>query len=403
MRNIKNVLTAVQSLLLVLALVLAVGCSDKKKEKATAFKPIQVVDFDESLGKGSGEYSFIFANPDDTQRYNILKGLYEKNSLRTAPETSPCKIPKIIHQIWVGPKVPPSYFVTFQEKWKVLHPDWEYHLWTDSELEDLNLEFADLIEASPNYAEKSDIIRSELLDRFGGVYLDVDMDPFHSLEELHKKYDFYCGIEHPHKIATTSNRLWLGISIIAAAPHHPVIKRWKELIRSRWDEVNKTYNSAIERVINHTYFPFSMAFFEKYHEGNLTNICLPTTYFYPLAPNHAAKRRSSVRAFREMIYDVLEDLHLKRPRPFSRVSPETIAVHYWGNSWLPSQQEQLKDLQHQLDLLRKETFRMQARLRQLESQNSKATNTANVSDAQNKAAERVLDQKMQDLLTKQAA
>lgn len=364
----KRILKATLCLVIVVACSLTVACSSKKKEKTNGFtKPIMVVDFDESLGKGCGEYTYIFANPDDVQRYEILKGLYETNSLNTVQEAVTPKIPKIIHQIWVGPKTPPAYFVTFQEKWKSLHPDWEYHLWTDSELEDLNLDLKDLIDASPNYAEKSDIIRSELLDRFGGVYLDVDMDPFQSLDELHKKYDFYCGIENPHKIATTSNRLWLGISIIASAPNHPVIKRWKELIRSRWNEVNNNYNSAIERVINHTYFPFSMAFFEKYNEGNLTNIALPTTYFYPLAADHAAKRRASIRAFREMFYDVLIDLKLKRPRPFSRIAPETIAVHYWGNSWLPSQQEQLKDLQHQLDLLRKEAYRMQSRIRQLEA------------------------------------
>ncbi len=354
-------------MLLIVGLSFVISCSSKKKEKNSANLPITVVDFDESLGKGCSEYSYIFTNPDDVKRYDILKALYEKNSLNTVPEASTPKIPKILHQIWVGPKTPPSYFVTFQEKWKSLHPDWEYHLWTDSELEDLNLELKDLIDASPNYAEKSDIIRSELLDRFGGVYLDVDMDPFHSLDELHKKYDFYCGIEYPHKIATTNNRLWLGISIMASAPNHPIIKRWKELIRSRWEEVNKNYNSAIERVINHTYFPFTMAFFDAYDVGNCTNMALPTTYFYPLAADNAAKRRATVRAFREMFYDLLIDLHLKKPRPFSRIAPETIAVHYWGNSWLPSQQEQLKDLQHQLDLLRKETFRMQSRLRQIET------------------------------------
>jgi len=372
----KRLFTLIVPLLFLLGL--CVGCSSKPKESVDANSPIMIVDFDESMGKGTSEYSFIFSNPDDVERYNILKGLWEKNSLETAPVATPPKIPKIIHQIWVGPKVPPSYFVTFQQKWKTLHPDWEYHLWTDSELEDLNLELQDLIEASPNFAEKSDIIRSELLDRFGGVYLDVDMDPFHSLDELHKKYDFYCGIENPHKIATTNNRLWLGISIIAAAPRHPVIKRWKELIRSRWDEVNKTYNSAIERVINHTYFPFSMAFFEKYQEGNLTNIALPTTYFYPLEPAQASKRRSQVRQFREKIYDILEDWNLRKPRPFSRIAPETIAVHYWGNSWLPSQAEQLKDLQHQLDLLRKESYRMQARLRQLELQSNKSAARAEI-------------------------
>lgn len=361
-----------------------------------AFQPITQVDFDDSMGKGSGEFSIMFANPEDAKRYTILKGLYNTQPLAAIPdESAPAKIPKILHQIWVGPKTPPPFFVVFQEKWKALHPDWEYHLWTDSELEDLNLDLKDLIEQSPNYAEKSDIIRSELLERFGGVYLDVDMDPFHCLEELNQKYDFYCGIENPHKIATTNSRLWLGISIIAAAPHHPVIKRWKELIRSRWDEVNKTYSSPIERVINHTYFPFSMAFFEKYQEGNLSNIALPTTYFYPLAPDFASKRRSSFRAFREKVYDFLEDLHLKRPRHFSRIRPESLAVHYWGNSWLPSQPDQLKDLQHQLDLLRKETFRLQARLRQLEAQHAAKSTTAQA-EALPQAAETTAEEKPEE-------
>ncbi len=229
----RRIFQALLCVLLLLGLGVSVACSSKKKEKANAPKPIMVVDFDESLGKGCNEYSYIFANLDDVKRYDTLKALYETNSLLKVPESTTAKIPKILHQIWVGPKTPPSYFVTFQEKWKNLHPGWEYHLWTESELEDLNLELKDLIDASPNYAEKSDIIRSELLDRFGGVYLDVDMDPFQSLDELHNKYDFYCGIENPHKIATTNNRLWLGISIMASAPNHPVIKRWKELIRAR--------------------------------------------------------------------------------------------------------------------------------------------------------------------------
>lgn len=385
--------------LLVCALFFAAGCSGKKKKELPgAFLPITQVNFDDSMGKGSTEFQIMQSNPEDASRYVILKGLYEKVPLCQPPDTqAPAKIPKILHQIWVGPKSPPPYFIIFQEKWKALHPDWEYHLWTDSELEDLNLDLKDLIEQSPNYAEKSDIIRSELLERFGGVYLDVDMDPLHSLEDLNQKYDFYCGIENPHKIATTNSRLWLGISIIAAAPHHPVITRWKELIRSRWDEVNKTYSSPIERVINHTYFPFSMAFFEKYQEGNLTNIALPTTYFYPFAPDFASKRRSSVRAFREKLYDFLEDLNLKRPRKFSRIRPETLAVHYWGNSWLPSQPEQLKDLQHQLDLLRKETFRLQSRLRQLEAHHNQKPvlqkDVASETQASQKAEEAVLSSK----------
>jgi hypothetical protein len=349
----------------VLALTCFCSCSHKK-EKQTIKKEIVEVDFDTSMGKGTPEFQAIFSNQEDVRRLAILKELYITNAPSKVKDGATAKIPKIIHQIWVGPKVPPSFFVTFQQKWKSLHPEWEYRLWTDSDLEDLKLDLMDLIEQSPNFAEKSDMIRCELLDRFGGVYLDVDMDPFQSLEELHMKYNFYAGLENPHKIASTDNQVWLGISIMGASPGHPVIKRWKELIRARWDVVNNVHSSPIERVINHTYFPFTFAFFEKYQEQNLTNIVLPTTYFYPLAPAQASKRRSSVRSIREKLYDLLEDLHLRKTRPFSRPSQETIAVHYWGNSWLPSQSERLKDLQHQLDMLRKDSYRMQMKCKKLE-------------------------------------
>ena len=40
-----------------------------------------------------------------------------------------CKIPKIIHQIWIGPKPIPDQYKEFSQKMIEMHPDWEYHLW----------------------------------------------------------------------------------------------------------------------------------------------------------------------------------------------------------------------------------------------------------------------------------
>ena len=369
------------SILLSLFSLCITGCSDKKKEKNLSEKspqygPVIEVNFDDSMGKGTDEYQSIFTNSDDVTRYNILKSLYENNVPSKIIESPTPKIPKLLHQIWLGPKMPPGYFATFRDKWMALHPDWEYKLWTDADIRELNPDLADLIDQSPNYAEKSDILRSEILDRLGGVYFDVDMEPHHSLEELHHKYDLYIGVEYPHKIATTNNKVWLGISIMAARPGHPVIKRWKEHIRARWEKVNKRYTSPIERVINHTYFPFSIAFFEKYQDQNLTNIAFPATYFYPLSASCAAKRRSGWRIFREKLYEVLENLHLKTPKPFSRVYPESIAVHYWGNTWVEPPHSQLKDLQSQVDLLRREFYRLQQKVQHMDEELSKKTQRA---------------------------
>lgn len=339
-----------------------------KNEQGVYYMPIQEVSFDDSMGKSETEFRFIFANSDDTVRYTKAKALFEKNLPSKIAAGTKVKIPKIIHQIWVGPNLPPPYFADFQEKWRTIHPDWEYHLWGESELEQLNLDNWDIVEKSQNWAEKSDIIRCDLLDRFGGLYIDIDMDPLHSLNELHEKYDFYAGMEHPHKISTTPNRVWVGISIMASRPGHPILKNWKRRIRSGWDEVDLRFSSQVERVINHTYFPFTHAVMQEIDQPGNTDILFPATYFYPIAPAFAAKRRNVVRAVREKIYDILESVHLKKPRAFSKCYPETIAVHYWGNSWMPTPAEQIKETHRLVDSARKDIYRLQQRLRTLEHQ-----------------------------------
>ena len=352
----------------ILCLILALPGCQEKNEKRNCFSPIMEVPFDESMGKEEAEFRFIFANGDDAARYTKAKALYEKNLLSKVQRSSVPKIPKIIHQIWIGPNLPPSYFYVYQEKWKSLHPNWEYHLWNEEELEKLQLENWDLVEKSVNWAEKSDIIRGDLLNRFGGVYIDVDMEPFHCLDELHEKYDFYAGMEHPHKISTTNNRVWVGISIMAARPGHPIIQNWRLRVRNGWDDVDMKYSSLIERVINHTYFPFTHAVMQEADRNGNVDMLFPATYFYPISPAFASKRRSTFRSIREKVYDILENLQLKRPRAFSRIYPETLAVHYWGNTWSPEVAQQLKDIQRLIDGARKDQYMMQHRLRTLERQ-----------------------------------
>ena len=348
-------------------LLVVTGCQEKN-EKKTCFAPIKEVPFEESMGKSETEFRFIFANSEDTARYNKAKAIYEKNLPSKVARSSTPKIPKIIHQIWLGPNLPPRFFYTFQEKLKALHPDWEYKLWNEESLEKLHLDNWDLIEKSNNYGEKSDIIRADLLCRFGGVYMDDDIEPLMNLNELHEKYDFYAGMENPHKVTTTNNRVWVGISIMASKPNHPIMQNWKMRIRNGWDDVNMRYSNKIERDVNHTFFPFTHAVMQEIDRNGNVDMLFPTTYFYPFSPTYAAKRRDSIKSVREKLYDVLESLHLKQPRAYSKVYPETIVIHYWGNAWLPQKADQMQDLQRMIDSARKDLYQMQGKLRHLERQ-----------------------------------
>ena len=82
-------------------------------------------------------------------------------------------IPKIIHQIWIGSKFPPSNMMnTWQEK----NPDFEYILWNEEELvkRGMNFRCGRQINMINEINGKADIIRWEILLKYGGIAIDAD-------------------------------------------------------------------------------------------------------------------------------------------------------------------------------------------------------------------------------------
>ena len=84
------------------------------------------------------------------------------------------QIPKKIHQIWIGKNLPNQYQKWCLE-WKKYNPDYEYKLWNESEILRLGLVNEKIFLETNNVGIKSDIARYEILYRFGGIYLDTDM------------------------------------------------------------------------------------------------------------------------------------------------------------------------------------------------------------------------------------
>jgi inositol phosphorylceramide mannosyltransferase catalytic subunit len=84
-------------------------------------------------------------------------------------------IPKIIHQIWLGPNKKPDIWM---DSWKInycqKYPDWEYKLWTEKEILELNLRNKIHYDNETFYNAKSDIARYEILYQYGGVFIDAD-------------------------------------------------------------------------------------------------------------------------------------------------------------------------------------------------------------------------------------
>ena len=104
------------------------------------------------------------------------------------------KIPKIIHQIWLGDqsKRPTSLIKT----WIDQNPTWEHRLWTEVEVSELNLRCKKQFDQNIHFAGKADILRYELLFNFGGFFIDADSECIRPLEDFLCDNITFAGYEH---------------------------------------------------------------------------------------------------------------------------------------------------------------------------------------------------------------
>jgi mannosyltransferase OCH1-like enzyme len=101
-------------------------------------------------------------------------------------------IPKIIHQIWLGDKnLKPTKLM---ETWKNMNPTWEYMFWTEDNLPDLicQKQFNDMNE----YCGKADILRYEILSKYGGFYIDADSECVNELDDFLIEQDSFACFEN---------------------------------------------------------------------------------------------------------------------------------------------------------------------------------------------------------------
>ena len=191
-------------------------------------------------------------------------------------------IPRIIHQVWVGPPMP-AHLAAFAESWRKLHPDWEYRLWGDDDLRWLaNQDLYDRAEEiSPrNVGQyKSNIARCEIILREGGVYIDSDMEPRRRIDPLIEGLDAFTAWHRPER---GYRKQYLTNALMGAVPGHPVFASLVEGFAASVEEqagLRSIHTTGIRYVTRRV-----MA------EGLLDQITVfPANYFYPYQAAQAVK------------------------------------------------------------------------------------------------------------------
>jgi len=105
-------------------------------------------------------------------------------------------IPKIIHQMWIGPKPAPMKMI---QTWIDKHPDWQHILWTEDKIKE---EFPNgfinqkHIDEHETWNGKCDIMRYEILHKHGGIFLDADCICLNTLDDHFLQHDSFSCFEN---------------------------------------------------------------------------------------------------------------------------------------------------------------------------------------------------------------
>ena len=285
---------------------------------------IAVTGYDEILGqlKADERLSVFEAVPSI-----YLEALYEdmlllsvnKQPLNYRKNDKPV-IPKLIHAIWFSGDPMPELYLRCLESWKKYAPDCEIKIWNmETYNPDGCLFFEQAIEHK-NWAFASDYARADLLYRYGGIYMDLDVEMLRPIDDLLYN-DAYMSFESLDRIECGSG--------MGSKPGHPIIKEICESYEKRpylkedgtWD--NSTcpvrYTQVIEKhglkkdggfqfVEDITVYPFEVLTGKSFDTGIIYNSDLSYTVHHHNGswipdPAHKAmnERYNKIRRFLESL------------------------------------------------------------------------------------------------------
>ena len=213
---------------------------------------------------------------------------------------SEVQILKKIHQIWLGEKSIPKICKKWMDSWKDLNPQWEYKLWDEQNIKELNFENLDIYSKKFNPGYRSDILRYSILKKFGGIYVDTDFECLKPLPSNILQYKFIAGMMF-------GNNPCIGNSILLSAPNFLLMDNILSYIKSKdyKNDINHIINNSGPNTVTREYF--------KLNKNNKNEcLILPSNYFYPY-PNFMLDKQIDR-------YKEIEDF--------------SIGIHHWQMTWM---------------------------------------------------------------------
>jgi mannosyltransferase OCH1-like enzyme len=222
-------------------------------------------------------------------------------------------IPRIIHQTWRDADLP-APLADMAETWRRHHPDWEWRLWTDADNRAFvaahHPGFLAFYDAYPHPIQRVDAVRYLILQRLGGVFVDLDFEALRPIGPLLTGNCVF-GQEPQENCAAHGRDLIVSNAFMAAAPRHPFMTALAEgLAHARPQTANP--NTAILETTG----PFYLTALHQAYRGPDPATILPAEAIFPLSVSQIEQLR---------IHGWTPDLVALRET--------AAAVHYHAGTW----------------------------------------------------------------------
>lgn len=208
------------------------------------------------------------------------------------------RIPRIIHYCWFGNKPLTKDAKKCIESWKKHCPDYKIIEWNESNYDINKNIYTTKAYQTKKWAFLTDYVRLDVIYRYGGIYLDTDVELLKPLDDLLTN-SAYMGQEEPGKVNTG-----LGFG---AMPKHTIIKQ------------NKDFYENVDNFLD--------------RKGKLKKIiCVKVTT--AILQKHGFKNSNKIQNLRSIvIYPIDYFCPKKMGTNKITVTDNTYSIHHYDASW----------------------------------------------------------------------
>lgn len=125
-------------------------------------------------------------------------------------------IPKIIHYCWFGYGEKPKLARKCIDSWKQYMPDYQIIEWNEDNFNINCNAYTRMCYNQKKFAFLSDYVRLVVIEQYGGLYFDTDVEVIRSFDDL-LNYGLFLGFETDQFVNTGEG--------FGSEPHHPAVKK----------------------------------------------------------------------------------------------------------------------------------------------------------------------------------